>query len=141
MRLRCLAIGLTLLAVSVHAGDGAWPRFQEGVKAFRRGEIDTAKQRFESALIADPGFSDAHFYLGQVCEKKKDVRGAVARYKKVEKDWPTFALAQERLGQIAIKLGDKKSAEHYFKVVVEVRPTDRRDEKTRRRRSDELRGL
>ncbi|MHC4222373.1 MAG: tetratricopeptide repeat protein [Planctomycetota bacterium] len=125
MRLRWLAMGVVALCLCTLpsiAGDGAWPRYEEGIRALRDGDIKTAQQRFESALVADPNFCDAHYRLGQICERRRDVRGAVARYKKVEKKWPTYPLAQERLGQIAIKLGDKKAAEHCFKEVVDARP-------------------
>ena len=114
---------LALLAGIASAGDGVWPRFQAGVKAYRRGDLKTAQARFAAVVRANPKFGDAYYYLGVLAERRADPRTAVKFFKSVEKKWPTYGLSQERLGQIALKLRDYKSALHYFGNLVAARPS------------------
>jgi tetratricopeptide (TPR) repeat protein len=124
MRSRWIIGGLALFLFAglVKAEEGAWVRFKAGVDAYQRREYATAKKRFQEAIGADASFGDAHYYLGVLEQRSGKLRAAVASFKRVEKKWSTYPLARERLGQIAIRLGDKESAELYFKEVAEIRP-------------------
>jgi tetratricopeptide (TPR) repeat protein len=124
MRSRWIIGGLALflLVGLAEAEEGAWIRFKAGVDAYQRGEYVTAEKRFQEAVKTDASFGDAHYYLGVLEQRGGKLREAVACFKRVEKKWATYPLARERLGQIAIRLGDKESAEHYFKEVTEIRP-------------------
>lgn len=118
-----LCAALLMAATLAGAGNGAWPRFEAGVKAYRRGDLRQAEQHFEAVITAEPKFGDAYYYLGVLQQKKGSMRNAVRMFKQVEEKWPTFVLAQERLGQMALSLRKPKVAEKYFLVVAKKAPS------------------
>ncbi|HEX5136066.1 MAG TPA: tetratricopeptide repeat protein [Planctomycetota bacterium] len=105
------------------AEESAWTLLEKGIDEYRKGRPQRAEQILDAAVRMDARCEDAWYYLGRIREDKGDTRQAVEAYNKITKDFPTFSLAAERLGDLALKAGDKEAALEHFKVHAEARPT------------------
>jgi len=105
------------------AEESAWTLLEKGIEEYQKGRPQRAEQILDAAVRMDARCEDAWYYLGRIREDKGDTREAIAAYKKITAEYPTFSLAAERLGEIALKAGDKEAALEHFKVHAEARPT------------------
>ena len=118
-----VAAALMLCATFVWAEESAWTLLDRGLKEMRKGRPARAERFFDAAIRRDGRCEDAYYYLGIVNEKKKMHRKAEAFFLKVTEKSPTHSLAAERLGQIALRKGDKEKALEHFLVYIKARPT------------------
>jgi tetratricopeptide (TPR) repeat protein len=123
MRKLSVAAALMLFATSVLAEESAWTLLDRGLKEMRKGRLERAERIFEAAVKKDGRCEDAYYYLGAISEKKKLHRKAEGLFLKVTDKSPTHSLAAERLGQMALRKGDKEKALAHFLVYVKARPT------------------
>jgi tetratricopeptide (TPR) repeat protein len=123
MRKLSVAVALMLCATFVWAEESAWTLLDRGLKEMRKGRLDRAERLFEASIKRDSRCEDAFYYLGVISEKKKLHRQAEGYFKKVTDKSPTYSLAAERLGQMALRKGDKEKALEYFLIHVKDRPT------------------
>jgi len=123
MRKLSVAAALMLCATLVWAEESAWTLLDQGIKEMRKGRLDRAERLFDAAIRRDARCEDANYYLGLVSEKKRLHRKAEEYFGKVTDKSPTHALAAERLGQFALRKGDKEKALQHFQVYVKDRPS------------------
>lgn len=124
MKARVITIAAAVLfgAGAVRADEpSAWDLLESGIAAHRRGDSRRAKECFEGALAKDPRCEDCHYYLGILRAKSGDAKGAIAAFQKVSDKYPTYALAQGELGNLALKLKDNESAATYFENSAKAR--------------------
>lgn len=114
-----------LLSVAGNAGaeESAWTLLEKGIEEYRKGRPQRAEQILDAAVRMDARCEDAWYYLGRIREDRGSTREAIEAYGKITKEYPTFSLAAERLGELALKAGDKEAALEHFKVHAEARPT------------------
>ncbi len=105
------------------AEESAWTLLEKGIEEYGKGRPQRAEQILDAAVRMDARCEDAWYYLGRIREDKGDTREAIVAYKKITAEYPTYSLAAERLGEIALKAGDKEAALEHFKVHAEVRPS------------------
>jgi tetratricopeptide (TPR) repeat protein len=115
-------------AVLISAGlaaaeESAWTLLEKGIEEYGKGRPQRAEQILDSAVRMDARCEDAWYYLGRIREERGDTREAVEAYKKITAEYPTYSLAAERLGGIALKAGDKEAALGHFVVYAEARPS------------------
>lgn len=123
MRKLTVAAALSLCASLVIAEESAWTLLDRGLKEMRKGRLSRAERILEAAIKKDGRCEDAYYYLGVISEKKRLPRQAKAYFTKVTDKSPTHSLAAERLGQMALRQGDKEKALEHFQVYVKDRPT------------------
>ena len=123
MRKLTVAAALMLCATFVWAEESAWTLLDQGLKEMRKGRLSRAERLFDAAIKRDGRCEDAYYYLGVINEKKKLHRKAEALFLKVTDKSPTHSLAAERLGQSALRKGDKEKALGHFLVYIKDRPT------------------
>lgn len=123
MRKLSVAAALMLCATWVWAEESAWTLLDQGLKQMRKGRLARAERLFDAAVRRDARCQDAYYYLGLISEKKKLQRKAEDYFGKVTDKSPTFALAAERLGQAALRRGDKEKALEHLQVYVKERPS------------------
>jgi len=105
------------------AEDSAWSMLKKGRKHFQSGDYKRAQTCFESAVQRDARCQDAYYYLGRIHETRKDRKAAKAAYEAVKEDAPTYSLAQDRLGHVALASGEKKEAVKHFELAAKARST------------------
>lgn len=105
------------------AEESAWTLLEKGIDEYKKGRPARAEQIFDAAVRMDARCEDAWYYLGRIREDKGDTREAIEAYNKVTAEFPTYSLAAERLGQFALRAGDKEKAVEHFKVYAEARPS------------------
>jgi tetratricopeptide (TPR) repeat protein len=105
------------------AEESAWTLLEKGIDEYRKGRPQRAEQILDAAVRMDARCEDAWYYLGRIREDNGNTREAIEAYKKITADFPTYSLAAERLGEIALRAGDKEAACEHFKVHAEARPS------------------
>lgn len=121
--LHVLTVVFVLSAGSLAGDESAWTLFDKGLKEFNKGRFDSAERIFEAAARMDARCEDAFYYLGRIKERKGKTQEALANYKRVSDKVPTYSLAAERLGHLALRTGDKEAAVKYFAIYAEARPS------------------
>jgi tetratricopeptide (TPR) repeat protein len=124
--MRKVTWGATFLALAmgvVSAEESAWTLLEKGIDEYRKGRPQRAEQVLDAAVRMDARCEDAWYYLGRIREERGDSRGAIEAYKKITAEYPTYSLAAERLGHLALRAGDKEAAVEHFKVHAEARPS------------------
>lgn len=105
------------------AEESAWTLLEKGIDEYRKGRPQRAEQILDAAVRMDARCEDAWYYLGRIREDKGATREAIDAYKKITAEFPTYSLAAERLGELALRAGDKEAALEHFKVHAEARPS------------------
>ncbi|MCF7802792.1 MAG: tetratricopeptide repeat protein [Candidatus Marinimicrobia bacterium] len=72
--------------------------FQEGVDAYRRGNLTGATDGFETALQIDPDFRQAQYMLGIIARRRGNVQEAIDRYQAAIEIDSSYAQAWFALG-------------------------------------------
>jgi tetratricopeptide (TPR) repeat protein len=125
--MRKISLGLALLVAVAGpargADESAWTLLEKGIQEYQKGRLQRAAQILDAAVRMDTRCEDAWYYLGRIHEDQGDVRQATEDYKKVTEKFPTYSLAAERLGEFALRAGDKEAAATYFKIHADARPT------------------
>jgi tetratricopeptide (TPR) repeat protein len=92
--------------------NGRWPwsPLDLGMAVMKNGDLDHAEDLFREALQYNPRFSWAHYYLGQLNQKKGRNAESLAEYKEAVVDDPTLRQAWLALGREFMRLGQKDEA-------------------------------
>lgn len=114
-------LALVIVAAWAAAEEGAFTDFERGRRCYEAKDYVRAEQWFKSAA-GDARCKDAHYYLGMLLERKGDAAGAAAQYGEVTEEYPMYAFAQDRRGELARSKGDLKAASACFEAVCKVRP-------------------
>ncbi|MCM1110533.1 MAG: tetratricopeptide repeat protein [Clostridium sp.] len=90
--------------------------YQDGVDNFNAGRLDVAKVILDNT-INDPSTDKAvsYFYLGSIDMAENNVAAAKANFERGLQANPANAYNMIGLGEVALKNGDKATAEKYFK--------------------------
>ena len=86
------------------------------------GDLDTAKEQFQRAILRDPSFSQAHHWLGRVALARGDYEEAVDalfRYARMADDQPR---PHDSLGLLYLHQGNLDAAEAHFEAALERDP-------------------
>ena len=71
---------------------------RQGRALLEANDLERARSLIEAALARDPASADAHFLLGLVCERQKDLAAAATAYARAIEFAPRMAEAYDRLG-------------------------------------------
>ena len=85
-------------------------RYQAGVDAHRRGELDSAATSYQAALALDERFNPARYNLAQLRYQQGDRQAALQLYKMIVAQEPQAAAARHALGLLLGELGDNNAA-------------------------------
>lgn len=103
-----------------------WPHLGLGASRFARGELDQAKEAFETALALDPAQLDAHYGLGIIAAEQSRHADAVAHLETVLAEAPRFLDARYQQGVSLVALGRTEEAVAVLELAVAQRPHDAR---------------
>ncbi len=93
-----------------------------GNRALRGGDLKTARDAFEDALIADPRASRAWYGLGKIAFEERKYKDAVKKIDKAVKLNPGKNMWRNRLGQALLYAGDRDQALDQWRTVLEKDP-------------------
>lgn len=95
--------------------------YQDGVDNFNAGRLDVAKVILNNTL-SDPSTDKAvsYFYLGSIDMNEGNAAGAQANFQKGRDANPAYGYNLIGLGEVALKNGDKKAAEDFFKEALKT---------------------
>ena len=107
---------------------GAGDLYKDAYESFQKGNLETARKRFEAFLKQYPNteLSDnAQFWIGETYYLKKDYEKAILEYEKAISKYPEgdkvpAALFKQALG--FLELGDKTNGRNLLKRVIERYP-------------------
>ncbi|TFH68845.1 tetratricopeptide repeat protein [Gammaproteobacteria bacterium LSUCC0057] len=85
-------------------------RYQAGVDAHRRGELEQAAADYRAALALDDRFNPARYNLAQLYYQRGDRDGATALYRTIVAQEPRAGAARHALGLLLGELGDSAGA-------------------------------
>jgi tetratricopeptide (TPR) repeat protein len=84
------------------------------------GRISESEHYFLSVLKKEPDNADANFFLGEISEKRGDTDAAAYRYHKALKKDEKFKGANLRLGRIAIRTDQRRTALTHLKAELDL---------------------
>lgn len=87
------------------------PPINLGAMLLKTGEMDEAEKLFREALSYQPRSGWAHFYLGQIDDKRSRREAAIAEYNAAVEAVPNLRQAWLALGQAYTRAGKKDEAE------------------------------
>lgn len=102
-----------VIAVFVKVNKPPQDQYDDAMFAFSQGDYDSAIEKFEVMLAADPNYFDAQLALGMAYYRKGDFARAIEEGHKAEKLRPNEQLVHTNLSLFYMKAGDKKTAEHH----------------------------
>ena len=76
----CIAIGAATAACSRDIAVEKQSHFEAANRYASEGKHDEALIEYRAALQADPHFGEAHYRLGQIYERKRDIQNALGEY-------------------------------------------------------------
>lgn len=99
--------------------------YQDGVDNFNAGRFEEAKIILDNTF-GDPSTDKAvsSYYLGCIDMKEGNTAGAKQKFDGGIASNPKYPLNYVGLGELALKAGDKKAAEDYFKTALEINKKD-----------------
>jgi len=103
-----------------------WPHLGLGASYFTRGDLDRAKEAFETARALDPAQLDAHYGLGIIAAELSRHADAVAHFETVLAEAPRFLDARYQLGVSLVALGRTEEAIAALELAAAQRPNDAR---------------
>ncbi|HSD11645.1 MAG TPA: protein kinase [Candidatus Binatia bacterium] len=93
----------------------------EGKRLFES-DPDAAAQRFNTAVAADPGSFDAHFYLAKIYTRKSDPEAALREYQEAVRINPSSANAHFNLGFVYFSQRRYEEARQQYEKVLDLKP-------------------
>jgi tetratricopeptide (TPR) repeat protein len=100
-----LVQALRLLVQPDKSVDPALAQARLGEALYRRGALDLARRPFEAALALEPGYVDAHAYLGHVLSLLGQHQAAVDHLERAIALEPAYTLPRYFLGMHYVRLG------------------------------------
>jgi tetratricopeptide (TPR) repeat protein len=85
-----------------------------GALAYRRGDIEGARQAFEAALACDPDQPEARYNLATLLYEAGEVEVAASELRRVVQAAPSFADAHYNLATALERLGSKRQAREHL---------------------------
>lgn len=123
----------------VGGGDAADEAFASVLQALDRGNLTTARRRFEQFISMYPNSEfapSAHLHLGELLSGEERLEEAVATYLEVPRLFPTAAEVPDalyRAGVLSIELNDFEQARQLLERLVNTYPGHRFVEQARER--------
>lgn len=96
--------------------------FQNGVNAYRRGNLTGAEEGFRTALQINPGFVQAYYMLGIIARRRGNVQEAINRYKAAIEINEDYAQAWLALGIANKSITRDQEALEAFSKAAEINP-------------------
>lgn len=93
-----------------------------GVEAHLKGDLETARSLYLTALEREPNNKFAHYNLGLLAQKAGDPAEAEARYGKAMSVDPFFLPAIYNLAVLKENLGENQRAAELYRRAIEVHP-------------------
>lgn len=128
MNLKSVSKFVLTLAVAALTGSTGTIKaqgYQDGVDNFNADRFDEAKEILTNTLgNANTDKAVANFYLGQIAYRNNDMASAAASFEAGRNANPEYPYNLVGLGQLALKQGDKKAAEVYFKDAIKLAKKD-----------------
>jgi Tfp pilus assembly protein PilF len=114
---------LCLFVASISAGAQQAKQFvDEGLAAFDRGDIATARGAFEKALSVKRDEVTAHTYLGIIADQAGDLKSAEQHFAAAVKAEPNSASARNNYGAILLRTGRSSLAAVEFTQSLKLDP-------------------
>lgn len=98
------------------------PGFPKGQELFQAGQYDAAQKEFEQSLLAEPGNSVVHFYLGLVLTKQEKYEEALAAFGKALELDPDFKEVYLNVGIVHYKAKAYDAAQDDLKLAIASDP-------------------
>ena len=115
----CLAIALS----GCGGKDARKASFLEKGKTYiAKGDYDKAKIEFKNVLQMDPKYAEGYYMMGQLEEKRQNLRPAFANYRKAAELDPTLIKAQAKLGRFYALSGDIEKAKETQDAIFAIDP-------------------
>lgn len=111
------------LSLAGYKTDQAWWHTDRALAYTRQGMTPQAEQEYNLALIANPGFIDAHVNLASLLAETGRADQALSHYRSVLQHRPTRVDVRHRLGAALIQMGRSKEAVAELREVVRQSPT------------------
>jgi Tfp pilus assembly protein PilF len=93
---------------------GAKAQYDQGVAAYRAGDLAGAAQHFQAAVSAEPKGYEAHFALGMTYERMGKTADALESYRNAYKLNPNYDQAIAAYGFLLYRQGSKTEAESFL---------------------------
>lgn len=127
------AIVVGLLALLVVAAGGWWwwserqsPRaMTAGIEAYRAGQREVARRRFEEAVDAQPKLALPHVYLARLAREDGDMPRAYRELNAAIGLEPGSAVAQREMGQYLLQTNQPQLARNFLERAIRLDPEDR----------------
>jgi len=118
----------SILVVSLASCGGADERkmkyLEKGKSYLAEDNYEKAKIEIKNVLQIDPKFAEAYFLMGQLEEKKKELRKALGNYKKAIELDPEYVEAKIKLSKIYIIASTENYIKKAKKLLSEVKKSD-----------------
>lgn len=89
-----------------------------------KGEVDSAIQEYQIALLISPNYAIAHYNLGVALAKKGDQDSAINEFQKAVTIKPNLFIAHNSLGAVLGRKGDLDAAIKEFQEVLRLSPNN-----------------
>ncbi len=89
---------------------------------YRKGQVQAAREAYESALACDPNLPEARTNLACLLDDLKETDLAISELRQVCTHHPDFATAHYHLGAILSRVGGKTQAREHLARYVALEP-------------------
>ena len=120
----CIALFEEIGGMAASAGAPAWTKFAEGMTAWVRGDLGTALELLEAAIVLDPEFAYAWNGKGNVLGDLKSHKEALAAYEKAIALDPEFAFPWYNKGSALDTLERYEEALAAYEKAIALDPKD-----------------
>lgn len=93
---------------------------QRGKEYLKQENYDKAKIEFKNVLQIDPKYPQGYYYMGQILEKKHDLRRALGNYLKAEELDSNYLDAKARIAKIYVIVGAKEYLDKAQKEIDDI---------------------
>jgi len=118
-------IATSILVISLAACGGAEERkvkyLEKGKAYLAEKNYEKAKIEFKNVMQIDPKYAEAYFLMGQLEEKRKDLRKSLGNYKKVIELDPQHVDAKVNLAKIYVIAGTEQFIQNARELLAEVK--------------------
>jgi predicted Zn-dependent protease len=120
-----LASSLLLLSLRASAGGesgSVWADLERAQRLFAAEQWDAAETAYLSCLENDPRLVTAHYWIGRIRERRKDLEGAAKAFEQVTGESPMYGESRKRMGNLALARNDPKAAAACFQAAADAAP-------------------
>lgn len=96
--------------------------FQDGIEAFRRGNLSGAEQEFRTTTRIDSSFKQAHYMLGVISRRRGNVQNAIDYYQEALNADPEYEKAWYALGIAYKSIARDNQALEAFTEAADINP-------------------